>query len=60
MTEELIKEKCSSCKTMIMNIIGSTKFQCPKCGKTTIIRCKHCRKLATKYKCENCGFEGPN
>jgi len=58
MTEE--KLKCGSCKAILTNLEGSTKFQCPGCGKSTIIRCNHCRKLATKYKCHECGFTGPN
>ncbi len=51
---------CSSCKVRITNIGGSAVFKCPNCGKSEIIRCANCRKLATKYKCPECGFEGPN
>ena len=58
MTQEQLK--CGSCKAIVANIVGSVKFQCPKCGKTEIIRCKHCRAIAAKYKCHECGFEGPN
>jgi LSD1 subclass zinc finger protein len=58
MVEEQLR--CGSCKAIITNIEGSTKFQCPNCGKSTIIRCKHCREIAAKYKCQECGFEGPN
>ena len=56
-TEKLV---CTSCKAIITNLGGSTKFQCPNCGKSTIVRCKHCRDIAAKYKCASCGFEGPN
>jgi hypothetical protein len=51
---------CGSCKKRIANEQGSIVFKCPKCGKTDIIRCKHCREIVAKYKCHECGFEGPN
>ena len=54
------ESKCSSCKTRIANIEGTAKFQCPKCGKMEIIRCKHCRAISAKYTCASCGFTGPN
>ncbi|HZX44507.1 MAG TPA: zinc finger domain-containing protein [Candidatus Nanoarchaeia archaeon] len=54
------KLKCSSCKSIITNLEGSTRFACPSCGKTTIIRCNHCRDVGTKYTCAECNFEGPN
>jgi len=57
MTEQLV---CGSCKARITNDEGNTIFNCPSCGKSTIIRCKHCREIAAKYKCSECGFEGPN
>jgi len=53
-------DKCVSCNTSVVNDVGSVKFQCPSCGKYTIIRCSKCRKIVTKYKCPECGFEGPN
>jgi len=40
--------------------VGSVSFPCPNCGKTTISRTFNERRLATPYKCENCGFVGPN
>jgi predicted RNA-binding Zn-ribbon protein involved in translation (DUF1610 family) len=52
--------RCVSCGVSIVNDIGAVKFPCPNCGKTTIIRCSKCRKIVTKYKCHECGFEGPN
>jgi len=55
-----MKEVCSSCKTDISNDIGNIKFKCPSCLKQTIIRCKHCREIVSKYKCPECNFEGPN
>jgi len=51
---------CSSCKKRISNTVGSTRFMCPKCGKTEVVRCPHCRQIAAKYKCSECSFEGPN
>jgi len=51
---------CTSCKTKIANLVASTRFKCPKCGKVEIIRCKGCRILGVKYKCPDCGFIGPN
>ena len=44
----------------ITNTIGSTRFLCPRCSKTEIVRCFHCREIAAKYKCPSCGFEGPD
>ncbi|MBW2975181.1 DUF1610 domain-containing protein [Candidatus Woesearchaeota archaeon] len=58
MPEEQLK--CSSCKAIITNIEGSTEFQCPKCGKAKIIRCRHCREIAARYTCPECNFSGPN
>jgi LSD1 subclass zinc finger protein len=51
---------CSSCKKKITNLQGTTRFKCPSCGKTEIIRCGHCRTIVAKYKCIECGFTGPN
>ncbi|PIN69673.1 RNA-binding protein [Candidatus Woesearchaeota archaeon CG11_big_fil_rev_8_21_14_0_20_43_8] len=57
MTDEIM---CSSCKRRVTNMVGTTHFKCPKCGEVEIVRCTHCRELASKYKCHGCGFEGPN
>lgn len=35
-------------------------FPCPNCGKANIVRTAHERSIAAKYKCPECGFEGPN
>jgi len=56
----MVEKVCTSCKSKINNIGGATSFKCPKCGKEEIIRCSQCRKIASKYKCIKCGFEGPN
>ena len=50
---------CISCKRDVTNVGGIT-FKCPNCGKYEITRCTHCRKIAAKYKCFECNFEGPN
>ncbi len=52
--------KCSSCKNNITNDAGTAVFNCPSCGKSKIIRCKHCREIAAKYECPECHFVGPN
>jgi predicted RNA-binding Zn-ribbon protein involved in translation (DUF1610 family) len=44
----------------ITNDTGSVKFKCPNCGKTEIIRSKHDRATVVRYRCPECGFEGPN
>ncbi len=51
-------KKCTSCKVDIANLKGSVKFSCPGCGEHEIIRCKHCREIAARYKCI-CEFTGP-
>ncbi|MBW2976099.1 RNA-binding protein [Candidatus Woesearchaeota archaeon] len=56
------KEKivCLSCRKNVLNSKGTSKFNCPNCGKTEIVRCTHCREIAAKYTCPACSFEGPN
>ena len=56
---EAMKKKCVSCGRDISVIEKSAIFNCPKCSKFEVVRCGHCRKIATKYKCSECGFEGP-
>ncbi|MBW3015110.1 DUF1610 domain-containing protein [Candidatus Woesearchaeota archaeon] len=51
---------CTSCKKKITNESGSVTFKCPKCGKSNIVRCKHCRQIVAPYTCPECGFRGPN
>jgi hypothetical protein len=53
-------EFCLSCKKRITNTEGTAKFLCPSCSKYAIIRCRHCREAAIKYKCPECQFQGPN
>lgn len=52
--------ECVSCGKKVTNDSGSVTFNCPKCGKQVMIRCEHCREIAAKYRCAECGFEGPN
>ncbi|MBI2549480.1 DUF1610 domain-containing protein [Candidatus Woesearchaeota archaeon] len=54
------KEFCTSCNRRITNVQGTTAFPCPKCAKSTMVRCKHCREIVAKYQCPSCGFVGPN
>ena len=58
-TEELF-EKIESLTTQDFQGAGSVTFLCPRCGKGKIRRTHHERKIATKYHCSSCGFEGPN
>ncbi|RLE47082.1 RNA-binding protein [Candidatus Woesearchaeota archaeon] len=51
---------CTSCKKHLNGERGVVRFLCPNCHKAEIIRCEHCRKIVAKYKCPECGFEGPN
>jgi len=51
---------CTSCKVEVANLNGSVIFDCPNCGKIKIVRCVDCRNKSIKYKCPECGFEGPN
>jgi len=51
---------CNSCKKNVANDKGTTRFPCPNCAKTQIVRCLNCRKKATKYTCYACNFTGPN
>lgn len=55
-----VKVVCNSCKKVLTNRGGTARFLCPQCGKTEIVRCAHCRKIAAKYVCVECNFEGPN
>ena len=55
-----VKVVCNSCKKVLTNMGGTARFLCPQCGKTEIVRCAHCRKIAAKYVCIECNFEGPN
>ena len=50
---------CISTKERITNDIGRVIFPCPKCD-SRIVRSSKARKIAIRYKCPSCGFEGPN
>jgi len=48
---------CNTCNKEVT--AGYVEFRCPRCGKSAIIRCTHCRNTAKAYKCAECGFMGP-
>ncbi|RLG18975.1 RNA-binding protein [Nanoarchaeota archaeon] len=50
---------CVSCGKEITNDVHAVFFNCPNCGEFVVARCGMCRKKGVKYKCPNCGFEGP-
>ena len=54
-----MKLKCLSCKKEVSEA-GSVSFKCPNCLKYEIVRCRHCREIATRYVCPLCSFSGPN
>ncbi|MFN3527701.1 MAG: zinc finger domain-containing protein [Candidatus Altarchaeaceae archaeon] len=47
------------CQTCGRETNEVTRFPCPNCGETEIIRCKSCRILGRQYTCPKCGFTGP-
>jgi Zn-ribbon RNA-binding protein len=51
--------RCNSCNVEIKAKENFVMFSCPKCGKTTIVRCKSCKADGRKYVCGECGFTGP-
>jgi len=50
----------NSTGTSLANDVGSASFPCPNCGKHIIHRTRKAREIVIKYKCPECGFEGPN
>ncbi len=50
---------CNSCGTNLIGEDDFVRFDCPKCGEETVIRCRKCRRKKNVYKCGECGFEGP-
>jgi predicted RNA-binding Zn-ribbon protein involved in translation (DUF1610 family) len=50
----------SASRKRITNTLGTARFKCPSCGKHEIVRTRHMRQIAAKYKCPECNFEGPN
>ena len=51
--------KCSSCGRGVESEKFWVEFACPGCTKTKVIRCEKCKGTENKYKCGECGFEGP-
>lgn len=58
MTENIKYDNATG--TALTNDVGSTSFPCPQCGKYIIHRTRKAREIVVKYKCPECGFEGPN
>jgi Zn-ribbon RNA-binding protein len=50
---------CNSCNRPIKPAERAVHFNCPNCHETVIWRSEKCRKFSRRYKCLNCGFEGP-
>jgi Zn-ribbon RNA-binding protein len=50
---------CTSCNRPVKPAERAAKFNCPDCNVQLIWRCEKCRKFSRRYKCQNCGFEGP-
>ncbi|HNV00987.1 MAG TPA: zinc finger domain-containing protein [archaeon] len=48
---------CTTCNKIVTD--AKTEFKCPECGKTTIVRCDHCKTTSKTYTCKECGFVGP-
>ncbi|MDO8556206.1 MAG: zinc finger domain-containing protein [Nanoarchaeota archaeon] len=56
----MAENSCTSCKRKITNMVGSTSYKCPNCGKHDVFRCTDCRIIASRYTCPACSFSGPN
>src|SRR5439155_18837476 len=50
---------CTSCNRPILPRSKSSRFYCPNCHQVLIWRDELCRQFSRRYKCANCGFEGP-
>ncbi|MFA6268999.1 MAG: zinc finger domain-containing protein [archaeon] len=48
---------CTSCNKVVTS--NHVEFKCPSCGKSTIIRCEHCKQNCKEYTCKECSFVGP-
>ncbi len=48
---------CTTCNKKVTR--DYAEFRCPKCGKSNIVRCMHCREIVNTYTCPKCGFVGP-
>ncbi|HEV8289681.1 MAG TPA: zinc finger domain-containing protein [Candidatus Norongarragalinales archaeon] len=51
-----MSKNCSSCGRITLQY---STFECPKCRKTTLLRCKVCKENENQYRCQECGFTGP-
>jgi len=50
---------CMSCGRRVEAESEWVRFPCPGCRKTTILRCKKCKKTENPYVCPECKFSGP-
>jgi len=51
--------KCNSCGMDVIARSNFTRFACPNCGNTQIVRCNTCKTGSNKYVCVECNFVGP-
>ena len=49
--------ECTSCGKEVTD--DYVEFKCPECGEEKIRRCNRCRSKSSKYRCSECGFQGP-
>jgi len=59
MPEGFSLSHCTSCTRPILPGTKAVRFNCPNCHQVLIWRDELCRKFSRRYKCVNCGFEGP-
>jgi Zn-ribbon RNA-binding protein len=57
--ESITLPLCTSCNRPVTPGERAVNFPCPNCHEVLIWRCQKCRKFTRRYKCSNCGFEGP-
>lgn len=53
-------KRSTATKNSVVNDKGSVAFPCPNCGGIEVIRTRNERENAVKYRCDKCGFSGPN
>ena len=58
MIKKDFKSKTETVDTV--NPVGTVVFKCPSCRKANVVRIPFERKNCIKYRCDSCGFEGPN
>lgn len=53
------ENKCISCGESILVTKYFSRFKCPNCLETIIVRCHKCKSNSVEYVCPKCGFKGP-